>query len=845
MNKYIIPITIIILGTLINGVEANNLPPPPKLSIITDQTTVTLSWDSSINAAGYTLYYAPFPDANPIGSIDIGTQTTWSTELWDGAAFYVALKAYNQAGQSDLSNIESFNLTPVSIRSKDQAIFDYTAAFNGTLATIGPISPLDFSHQFASDTEYLSQISWDVTTAAFWDEFNTQPAFHLNSKELALFKKNGFVVSERLGKSSFADMFYQIYSADLPVLVTTDAVLHAWHRSYDAMLKELEENYLILSLETILDGMAEQIPSVWTHYQNKVLSESITDADYFLAVARSLLLGQTVASHLNQNERVTETLAFIQAEQLQDIELFGRKRSVDFSQFKVRGHYEDSEILGQYFRTMMWLSRIDLRVTGDPKATSQRELGAAVILHYLLEKSGYFETWQQFDQVIQTFVGKTDSMDFNQLNSLLAKASIQSPADIKEMSQLENLQAQILAEQLGYQEYATHALKVPANTIAPSPLPRSFTFMGQKFILDAWALSRVVFDNIFWDEKPVMRRIPSSLDIAFSVLGNNAVVPQLVERMTNTQGREFRDGLNYQHNLAAVRTVIDNLPEAIWEESIYTNWLATLRALSSTSTDPRYPQAMRTWSWAMKTVNTQLASWTQLRHDTILYAKQSVTPGITCYYPAGFVEPRLAFWSRFEKMVKLTANLLQNISEESPTGKKSLERQIKFLNNFAQKISTLKDITLKELAQEPLLTEETVFLKDIVEITIDPYGGIKTYSGWYPNLFYSSPSDSDRLDAIVVDVHTDFPDTIHDDPGSILHQGIGMVPLLMMAVDNGNDKMIFAGPVLSHYEFEEPINNRLSDSEWLNQLKAGKIPPQLEWTQNYLVPGEFNLDLLF
>ena len=39
--------------------------------------------------------------------------------------------------------------------------------------------------------------------------------------------------------------------------------------------------------------------------------------------------------------------------------------------------------------------------------------------------------------------------------------------------------------------------------------------------------------------------------------------------------------------------------------------------------------------------------------------------------------------------------------------------------------------------------------------------------------------------------------------------------LLLVAIDNGGDRFICAGPVLSHYEFEvtgEP--RRISDAEW-------------------------------
>src|SRR4029079_10445290 len=112
--------------------------------------------------------------------------------------------------------------------------------------------------------------------------------FRLNSTELQLFKTHGFVVSERLGSSSFADVFYNLWHNDLPVFISTDAILQAWHRTYDAMLEELEETYLFNSAEKVLAGLAAQLAAASAEAGNGVLRESILDADYFLAVARSL-----------------------------------------------------------------------------------------------------------------------------------------------------------------------------------------------------------------------------------------------------------------------------------------------------------------------------------------------------------------------------------------------------------------------------------------------------------------------------------------------------------------------------------------------------------------------------
>jgi hypothetical protein len=741
----------------------------------------------------------------------------------------------------------------------------YSANFERQLKEIGKITPQEFARRYPSKANYLDKLSWDPTTAKFWDDFNRDPKaqvnsryrfdFRLNETELASFKKNGFVVSERLEAGSFAEMFYRIYSRDLPVFIPTDALLHAWHRTYDGMLEELEETYLYTSLDEILTAMAKSIPAAEQEFGKGVMADSLADADYFLAMARSLLAGKQVATTLNQEHRVALTLQAVEAKQLHKFPLFGRQRQMDFSQFEVRGHYENSDRLKKYFTAMMWCGRIDLRIAGGKDywgvLSSPRELGSAVILNDLLLRSNQFERWQQFDRLIQTYVGRTDSATFAHLGALLTKAGIKSPGDFKTMEQLEALQTEILAGKVGLQHIRGDVYTAPfAGKVE---LPRSFTLLGQKFVVDSWVTAKVVFDDVpvEFEDTPAgkilrVRRVPSCLDVAFAALGNDQVVPLLVDRITAGSHR-FRDRVNYQNNLAAARNVIDAQQLSEWDENLYMGWLATLRELSKPTTDAKYPEALRTKAWAMKSLNTQMASWTQLRHDTILYAKQSYTSNASCFYPAGFVEPVPHFWSRMEKMVQRAAQLIEKTPfpngatvkktarGDIPIDFKELQKQqAAFLRNFAQQVGTLKTIATKQLDQQELTAVETKFLKDIVQK--DSSSGHTEYNGWYTKLFWKSTTDSGQPDPLVADVHTDVPTPIHGDPGCVLHQGVGNVDLLLIAIDNGKDRMVYAGPVLSHYEFEMNGIARKPDSDWRKDLSADRLPPRPEWTQGYLVP---------
>ena len=174
--------------------------------------------------------------------------------------------------------------------------------------------------------------------------------------------------------------------------------------------------------------------------------------------------------------------------------------------------------------------------------------------------------------------------------------------------------------------------------------------------------------------------------------------------------------------------------------------------------------------------------------------------------------------------------------------------QVAFLTNFAAQVETLKSISQKELSQQPLSIEETEFLKNVIEIARS-YTNHRQWNGWYPQLYYLNAfrltdlHPSDYWDALITDVHTDPPDPLTGDPGAVIHEAVGNVNLLLIAIDNGPDRMMYAGPVLSHYELEVPGVTRLTDDNWKGTILNNQTPPPPEWTKSYLVPGNIPIPL--
>ena len=72
-----------------------------------------------------------------------------------------------------------------------------------------------------------------------------------------------------------------------------------------------------------------------------------------------------------------------------------------------------------------------------------------------------------------------------------------------------------------------------------------------------------------------------------------------------------------------VRGQIGSLADSQWTENLYWSWLYSFRPLlEPKAANSGYPSFMTNQAWTRKDLNTVNGSYTELKHDTILYAKQ-------------------------------------------------------------------------------------------------------------------------------------------------------------------------------------------------------------------------------
>ncbi|MCC7534647.1 MAG: DUF3160 domain-containing protein, partial [Deltaproteobacteria bacterium] len=638
--------------------------------------------------------------------------------------------------------------------------------------------------------------------------------FQLNEEELGQLGERGFVISERMRYPSFVYGYQTVYQQDLPVYVSADAILEGVHRSFDRILEDIETSSLVPKLDALLEGMRTEL-----RRGTGALSEQTrADADLFLAVALGLLRGgavETVAGAEDEQVRWLIGRA-TEASGAEDVAVMGLTRLVDFSQFTPRGHYTESDTLKQYFRAMIWLGRLDLRfLATEPNGQQmfhRRQVDAAVALTSLLGAEGLAQ-WTEIDRVLTTFVGPADYMSPREVPELLRDLGVSDASGLAAVSN-DQLANAIVQGGYGEQQIASQIIvKYPPGPTLP--LDRSFAFFGQRYTVDSHVLSNVVFDRVA--NGSVLRMMPSPLDAAYAAMGNDQAVALLSSEL---------QAFPYAGELESMRTLVDAHDPSYWESSLYTRWLGALRTLSperDEMADPAsagLPTVATTEAWGRRMLNTQLASWSQLRHGTVLYVKQSYTTGNACEFPDAYVDPYPEFYRAIGAYARAGAEAVATLREASSA-------QIYF-SQLGGVADTLAGMAEHQRTGEPFTPEQLAFINEAVAIGRQGCDGSgpEVAQGWYARLFYDTEQAVEQ-DPVITDVHTQPTDEVGNVVGRVLHVGTGLPRTMVVTLATCMGPRAYVGLVSSYHERVTEDFERMTDEQWAPIAEAR--PDDVPW----------------
>jgi hypothetical protein len=663
-----------------------------------------------------------------------------------------------------------------------------------------------------SAIEFESELGYDAMSATGIDALQASN-LALVEPEQALLQQNGFAILARHEFPSFFYAYLTIYGEDLPVFVSADSVLDAVHRSFDDILAALERAVMVPELGALLTEMRARVSGL--------SGQTAADAELYLAVAQGLL-ERRVPSDLAagvQSADVEEFLdAATDAQGIINKTLFGVPRRMDFSQFKPRGHYEGDELLEPYFRAMMWLGRIDFRMLETQDDGSQvfhrRQLEAALALRELMDAQARAR-WDRLDAIVSAFVGEHDYMILPELEALLADLGV---SDLEGLASLDDaaIAGAITAGGYGVQRISSHVM-VNGGGVATLPLSRSFAFFGQRYTVDSHVFSNLVYDRV--GKGAIPRWLPDPLDAAFAALGNDQAVSLLQAEL---------DLYPYAPDLAAMRALVDAHPTEYWESSLYTLWLGALRTLSPKAEGngraaEGLPSVARTEGWGRRILNTQLGSWSQLRHDTLLYAKQSYTVGTVCEFPDAYVDPYPQLFGAIRRFAERGEALVGELDLAGD--------QASWAQSVQPYFATLADVagTLEAMAEHqrtgmPHSAEHLAFINEVVNVA-GGGSGPPSVTGWYARLFFDRQRALEQ-DPIIADVHTDVGGV--ERPAKVLHVATGLPRAMVVTVDTCVGPRVYVGPAFAYHEERVDGVVRRTDSQWAAQIEANR-PADVPW----------------
>lgn len=642
-------------------------------------------------------------------------------------------------------------------------------------------------------------------------------ALALRPSELTQLAQSGFVISGRQQFPTFAEGWLAIYKADLPLYISADALLFAVHRSYDAILTDLEQWSLIPLLDGLLLAMRGHLASA----DGQALAERArADADLFLGVALDLLRGAMLPPVAGAAP--TEIAAFVDRAVAAGGgvpgPLFGATRNIDFSQFKPRGHYatELEPGLGRYFRAVMWLGRVDARLTGPGRGGSlevnRRELDLACALRALMHDAE-LAAWNKLEATMDTFVGVRDAMGPADVDRLYRDLGVHGMADLAGVPD-----ARLLAtlRQGHYGEQRISSDIVAGSDEHPEPLHRSFSFTGQRYTVDSQVFSDLVYDRVTPPPGKPRRLMPSPLDLAYVLFRSEEARGLLASEL---------ERYGYGPNLATARNEIGAQGATFWDSSLYTRWLGAIRELG-TLEEKGLPAVATTDAWRRRMLSSQLASWAELRHDALLYAKQSYTGSIMCSFPDVYVDPYPRFYDRLAHWADTGGAAVRQMSfgQASWAG----DRAAAFFRNLASAARSLERVARAQQRGEPASRDDLAFVNAALAEEIPKGGGgcggpSRIVRGWYIDLFYRG--DALEGKPTIADVHTQPTDDQGADVGRVLHVATGWPRVMVVNVDG---KRAFVGLVSAYAELVTDHFRRMNDEEWQASL-GNHAPDEVPW----------------
>ena len=613
---------------------------------------------------------------------------------------------------------------------------------------------------------------------------------------------NGFVIVPAQHQQLF-HVYEQNDYHEFPAFVTTDLYLQLYHLYFDCMLREVEQEKLMPLLKEFCEEGQKVFARRWQREKENEDAVFNTDgaAEWivtYFKVANALLEEQAPkgdADALGEYERVMKSVnATSEFLEYTDVPF-------EYSLFRPRGHYTRNDNLKRYFRTMMWLQTVPLRSDNPFDMLKANILAVEICDDH--DNARLCSLYKKLTEPMNYLMGMPDDVSIEQVNKIISDIGT-CEIDPNELG----VKVDEIAEKLT--RIRPKFLRTGRNKVR---------LMPQRYQPDAEVLQEMVD----YDSNTTKREVPKGLDV-FAAMGVSAAEKILMDEL-NEPDRWSK----YTSNLKRMKK---RMNEIKWEENAATQWMSALKTVID---KPQHaPYFMLSPEWDKKSLNAMLGSWTELKHDAILYAKQPM--GAECGGAGppdpivkGYVEPNVKFWQKAIDLLKENQKILRThnlLTEKIATANERLTEEAEFLLAISKK--ELRGQVLKDVEYDELEYIGAKFENMSLELLRD-----SEHELWD----WEAIQGPDRKVALVADVYTANAD--NNPNKSILYEAVGDADEIYVVVEIGGYLWLTRGAVFSYREFQRSIDDqRLNDEEWQEYLERHPRSGVPEWMTPVTVPLE-------
>lgn len=607
---------------------------------------------------------------------------------------------------------------------------------------------------------------------------NPEDYTNFSSGQIDMLNSNGFVVLQpkeypRMNINSA----YEAHSYnETPIFISSDILLYMYHEFYSGSMKIYEAMIYYPNLVTITEALAKSSIQAYENAEPSIKEDLKYVAAYYGVAATLLKIEQEYPEEI-QRLIDAEVDKIFKADTNETNQILDRM--ADYSQYTVRGHYVISEEFSDYFRTMMWYGQLGFDLNDENLEKRRNSRARSLMITALLYEEDVSIPIKYSIIYDLTSLYSSTSNDLNIFDMIEIIKSVYG----------EHPSLALFRED-SYDEALDTAIKQSRKAEIVSMDGSSgieFRFMGQRYSLDADVMQSLI--------DPIQRPVSTAFDFAGAC---NPVAEELLRSnyQTNENWPEFDE------NFEKAKLKIKQFDG--WQDDLYHGWLWAIEAtLSDDLGNVNKPVFMQNKAWAHKSIVSALSSFTELKHDNVLYSHQ-----VAAECGAGgpkddfhhYIEPNVELYNR---LLWLTENTQQNINRVGELFDFNDPSQYYF-SSMIELLTTCKTVSIKELQGDTVTQEEMYELDQIGGVVDFIESGYKAALGRYS----TKQIVQSHTSALVADIATV--------NGVISECAVGLPMDIYVLADVNGVSYLTKGSTYSFYEFTS--EKRLTDEQWENML---------------------------